>query len=690
MKERRMGSGMSRRVIAAMAAIAMLPTVSVLGWGPSAAIAAPAATTKFVQLPPTRVLDTRRGLGGVTGPVAPGATFRVQIAGQAGIPAEATSVAMNLTAVEAARPGFITLYPAGGSRPNTSNVNPTSAGHTVANMAIVTLGAGGAIDAFVEAGGHVLMDVAGYWVPATTATSGRFVPITPIRTLDTRQTAKVAPSGTINAVVAGVNSIPIDASAVAVTVTAVDATRGGFVTAWAAGAPRPDASISNQPAAGSTVPNTTIVPVGAGGQISVYTDGGAHILVDIAGWFTGTSAPDSTDGLFVPVSPVRIADSRSSQAIKKLAAGLTAELPLTIPGGVPAGMSAAAVAANLTVTSPMDGGFLTAFPAQVGVPDASNLNFRRSDDVAGLALTRLGANGNLNLYSYSTTEVIVDIAGWFTGQPAADGGFRPTKCENLMQFIRDEGNNQRSVRVSDFVNARGDSWTVASGSVGGRIAQRCEYVFLFRSNPDGRTAAISRIDVLGRQPEHPVTPALSFDTFQPSASGQHLFYLDGGTETRLSRRIMKIDVMTGVSSVVWDSQSYGLYDLTDVSPDGQWLYFTAETSDGRVGPSRINLVNGTRAAVSAGWAHDYEISPNGDAVAAVVFNDDDTSEVEYSGTFQGVRTNVYRVRFTAQGDAVESEIVGSVVKRSPANLTPVILLDDTINYAPNFAEFALK
>jgi len=67
----------------------------------------------FVPLTPARILDTRNGTGGITGPIAVGGTFELQVTGSGGVPAGATGVVMNVTATEATEPSFVTVWPAG-------------------------------------------------------------------------------------------------------------------------------------------------------------------------------------------------------------------------------------------------------------------------------------------------------------------------------------------------------------------------------------------------------------------------------------------------------------------------------------------------------------------------------------------------------------------------------------------------
>jgi len=37
-----------------------------------------------------------------------------------------------------------------------------------------------------------------------------------------------------------------------------------------------------------TIANAAVSPVGVGGQVQLYTDLRAHLLLDVTGWFTGS------------------------------------------------------------------------------------------------------------------------------------------------------------------------------------------------------------------------------------------------------------------------------------------------------------------------------------------------------------------------------------------------------------------
>jgi hypothetical protein len=132
---------------------------------------APTGST-YTTTGPCRVFDTRTGGGLCAGalsvpkaPVGAQAFIKVKVAGVGGVPANATAVVLNVTAVGATVPGtFITVYP-DPTRPLASNLNVNNAG-AIPNLVIVPIGADGSVD-FYNAKGTVnlIADVAGYFSP---------------------------------------------------------------------------------------------------------------------------------------------------------------------------------------------------------------------------------------------------------------------------------------------------------------------------------------------------------------------------------------------------------------------------------------------------------------------------------------------------------------------------------------------
>ncbi len=331
------------------------------------------------------------------------------------MPGDATAVALNVTATETTAAGFITLWPAGRPRPETSNLNVERAGQTFPNLVIVAVGDAGAVDVFTQASTHLAIDVVGAWQPATTVVAaGRLVPVPPTRVLDTRSGAPIPSNGTRTV---DLGPVAAGATGAVLNVTATEATGPGFVSVWPADTPRPEASNLNVERAGQTVANLVVTPV-AGGRAAVFVQTETHLVIDVVAVFTGDTAATSADGLFVPLTPTRVLDTRQREPLSRLAGGFRADLPLAGHAGIPGG-GVAAVVVNLTATESSDAGFITAYPARTALPATSNLNVERTwQTIANLSIVGLGADGAVSLYAQHTTQLVADASGWFTGAPA--------------------------------------------------------------------------------------------------------------------------------------------------------------------------------------------------------------------------------------------------------------------------------
>lgn len=150
------------------------PSDAVAGGGleasSEASLAAGAPALPFFTITPCRLADTRAGAGfsGPFGPPSmPGSVIRsFPIAGQCGIPANARAVSFNFTVTSTLGPGFLVVYPQGGTVPNVSTLNYL-ANQTIANAAVVPLGAGGGISAIPGVlGFELIIDVNGYYAPS--------------------------------------------------------------------------------------------------------------------------------------------------------------------------------------------------------------------------------------------------------------------------------------------------------------------------------------------------------------------------------------------------------------------------------------------------------------------------------------------------------------------------------------------
>ena len=135
--------------------------VDVSGYIHSGTVTNPDALTIVA---PTRVLDTRTGLG-TTGPsaIAPNTVVSLAVAGRGGVPSSATAVILTVTATSPTRNGYVTAWADGTVRPATSSLNFTTA-QTIANTIIVPIGPNGHINFVNGSNGTVnlLADVTGY------------------------------------------------------------------------------------------------------------------------------------------------------------------------------------------------------------------------------------------------------------------------------------------------------------------------------------------------------------------------------------------------------------------------------------------------------------------------------------------------------------------------------------------------
>ena len=188
------------------------------------------------------------------------------------------------------------------------------------------------------------------------------------------------------------------------------------------GVSRPNASNLNW-VAGETIPNLVEVKLGSGGKVDLYNfQGQADVVVDVEGWVSGPQAVTNSAGLYAPLTPARLLDTRSGiGGSTTVGSGSTISLPVAGRGEVPA-QGVAAVVLNVTVTNPTASSFLTVWPTGSLLPNASNLNFVAGQTIANRVTVKLGANGQVDIYNFQGhTDVVVDVNGWFTDGSGASG-----------------------------------------------------------------------------------------------------------------------------------------------------------------------------------------------------------------------------------------------------------------------------
>ena len=148
----------------------------------------PPAPPAMVPVVPARLLETRVGADDKTvdglfqgiGPVRAGVVLELPVAGRDKVPATASAVMLNVTAVFPTGPGYLTVFPCGAPRPLASNVN-YAAGQVVPNAVLAKIGTGGTVCIYSLVDTDVVIDVTGF-VPA----GGSPSTVVPARLLETR------------------------------------------------------------------------------------------------------------------------------------------------------------------------------------------------------------------------------------------------------------------------------------------------------------------------------------------------------------------------------------------------------------------------------------------------------------------------------------------------------------------------
>jgi len=381
-----------------------------------------AGSSAYTAITPTRILDTRAGQG-APGRVPASASIDLQVAGNAGVPLEASAVVLNLAVTGASGPGFVTAWPAGQPRAETSVMNYERPGQTLANLVTVPIGATGAVSVFSSAAVDLVADVQGYFVQTASARAGRLVTMTATRVLDTRApnplTAGPVAAGETVTVDFAPAGVPADATAAVLKVTVTEAIGAGFWTVFPPSQERPLAANLNVDFAGQTIPNQVIAPLSVG-RMSVFAQTGGHLVIDLVGWFTGASAPVAGSGLFVPVAPTRLLDTRttSNGPGVLLERNRRVEVAVATRAGIPA-TGVSAVLLNAAVTQTLAPGFFTIWPARNYRPNVASVNaVARDQTIANHVITPV-SGGGFSYYTQNGAHLVADVSGWFIGAPAA-------------------------------------------------------------------------------------------------------------------------------------------------------------------------------------------------------------------------------------------------------------------------------
>jgi len=175
----------------------------------------------------------------------------------------------------------------------------------------------------------------------------------------------------------------------------------------------------------------------------IRDSGNTDVIFDVAGYVSIPTTTPGTNGLYTPVVPARILDTRTGNGGFSAPVGPGQTINVQIGGRALSGIPATGVAAavlNVTATGATAGSYLTVYPMGASQPLASNLNFLTGQTVPNRVIVKVGTNPQTSTSGWvsifigaGSVNVVADVGGWFTDgtDPAATGaafvGMTPTR-----------------------------------------------------------------------------------------------------------------------------------------------------------------------------------------------------------------------------------------------------------------------
>lgn len=381
--------------------------------------------TTFHPLTPKRILDTRSGVG-LSGKFANRASRLLTVINSGGVPASAIAVTGIVTVTNQSAAGYVSVGPVPTNAPTSSTLN-FPYGDNRANNVTVALDTQGRLSFVLCAadGGttDLIFDVTGYFTADDSGST--YAPLTPARVMDSRSGVGLTGIGPYaskaikTTTIWGAGGVPNGAVAVTGNLTVAFPTSAG----WAFAGP----SIPSNPAtmnasmvnaqAGEIKADGATVALSPSGTLSFVWVGqsgsSASLIFDVTGYFMkGTSG-----ARFVPISPIRVADTRLGLPTKGPIKSFT---PVAVPvagrGVVPS--VAVGVTGNVTVVGQSDPGYLSVVPVATSqITPTSTLNFPLYDIRANGFNVSLAPDGSLGVAyyapSWAKTQFVVDVTGYF-------------------------------------------------------------------------------------------------------------------------------------------------------------------------------------------------------------------------------------------------------------------------------------
>lgn len=384
-----------------------------------------ATKLQLVPITPCRLVDTR----GSGGPLAGGSTTSfdlrglAQAAGCADI-SSSSAYSLNITLLpqNGGPVSYLTLWPQGQIQPIVSTMNSPD-GRNKANAAVVPAGVSGGVSVYVTNTANLIIDIDAYFAPSSQNTLA-FYSVTPCRVIDTRDGTFPSGLGTPHLSAGAARDFPVLTSpcipsgvtpvAYSLNFTAIPypgfGSALGYLEVWPTGnQPANPVSTLNNPT-GTYVANAAIVSAGTGGEITAFASNDTDLAVDINGYFAPVGGQNALS--MYPTPPCRVFDTRAIGQGQPFTGTLSPPVdPVHSACSVP--NVGQAYIYNATVVPSPTLPYLTLWPDGEQQPVVSTLNARDGVVTSNMAVVPNRGDGKTDAYASGTTQLILDISGYF-------------------------------------------------------------------------------------------------------------------------------------------------------------------------------------------------------------------------------------------------------------------------------------
>jgi Right handed beta helix region len=353
-------------------------------YGPRSTVTPPTnEPSRFVPFGPTRQFDTRTGAQGGRHPG--GLATRVYTLPD--VPAGATAVTMNVTAVSPSASGYLSVFPCG-TVPSTSTLNYQTERIATPNQVTVAVSTRQVcVQSLFST--DIIMDLAGWWLPGAEAQFGAAQQ----RLWDTRTQGGGQAGSVLVLDLAGL-AVP-NTVGVSINVTSTASTAPGFLTVYDCATTKPLASNVNFDPGVTAANHATIALRSTARRLCVYASASTAIVVDLTGWWvTG-----GTRTLRTLTVPDRRLDTRATgSTVGKLVPNQTVQIQAA---------SANTLFVNVTVDQGASDGYVAVFPCAAGWQGTSTVNYRAGIAIANAAIVD-GTSG-VCARSNQSVHIIFDV-----------------------------------------------------------------------------------------------------------------------------------------------------------------------------------------------------------------------------------------------------------------------------------------